>query len=63
MPQLHPRSAQPVLNQLSYRFPIEAGPSIIAAADDLPLDDLWRSALRSVARLISVRTRIHEELQ
>ncbi|HST81296.1 MAG TPA: DUF5691 domain-containing protein [Kineosporiaceae bacterium] len=63
MPQLHPRSAQPVLNLMSYRFPIEAGPAVIAAADDLPLDDLWRSALRSVARLISVRTRIYEELQ
>ena len=63
MPQLHPRSAQPVLNLMSYRFPIEAGPAVVAAADDLPLDDLWRSALRSVARLISVRTRIHEELQ
>jgi hypothetical protein len=63
MPQLHPRPAQPLLNLMSYRFPIEGGPAIIAAADDLPLDDLWRAALRNVARLISVRTRIHEELQ
>jgi len=63
MPELHPRAAQPLLNLMSYRFPIEAGPAIIAAADDLPLDDLWRTALRSVARLISVRTQIHEELQ
>jgi uncharacterized protein DUF5691 len=61
--ELHPRSAQPLLNQMSYRFPIEAGPAVGAAADDLPLDDLWRIALRTVARLISVRTRIHEELQ
>jgi thioesterase domain-containing protein len=63
MRDLHPRQAQPLLNVMSYRFPIEAGPAVIAAADDLPLDDLWRTALRSVARLISVRTRIHEELQ
>ncbi len=62
-PELHPRSAQPLLNQISYRFPIEAGPAITAAADNLPLDDPWRSALRSVARLISLRSQIHEELQ
>jgi uncharacterized protein DUF5691 len=63
LPQVHPRSAQPLLNLMSYRFPIEGGPAISAAADDLPLDDLWRAALRTVARLITVRTRIHEELQ
>lgn len=63
LPELHPRVAQPVLNLMSYRFPIAAGPAVIAAADDLPLDDPWRAALLSVARLISARTRIHEELQ
>ena len=62
-PELHPRTAQPLLNLMAYRFPIEGGPAIVAAADDLPLDDLWRAALRSAARLISIRTRIHEELQ
>jgi hypothetical protein len=63
MPELHPRTAQPLLNLISYRFPIEGGAAIVSAADDLPLDDLWRPALRSAARLIAIRTRIHEELQ
>jgi hypothetical protein len=63
MPELHPRSAQPLLNLMSYRFPIDGGTAINVVAEDLPLDDPWRSALRSVGRLISVRSRIHEELQ
>jgi hypothetical protein len=71
MPELHPRTAQPLLNLMSYRFPIATatdaplavGPALIAAANDLPLDDQWRFALRSVARVITVRTQIHEELQ
>jgi hypothetical protein len=63
MPELHPRSAQPLLNLMSYRFPIDSGPVIAAAAEDLPLDDPWRAALRSVATLITIRTLIHKELQ
>jgi Family of unknown function (DUF5691) len=63
MPALHPRPAQPLLNLMSYRLGVEGLPEVTRTAEDLPLDDPWRVALRSVARLIAVRARIHEELQ
>jgi hypothetical protein len=63
MPALPPRSAQPLMNLMSYRMGVESLADVTATAEAVDLDDPWRVALRAVARLISLRTRIHEELQ
>lgn len=60
---LHPRSAEPLLNLMSYWFPPGTAHAVRAAAEDLPPGDPWRHPLRAAARVIALRTLIHEELQ
>jgi hypothetical protein len=63
MPRMHPMVARGLLNLISYRFPVAAGQSVVDLALTRPLEDIWRSSLLGVTRVISTRAQIHEEFQ